>query len=98
MNRRVYFLFVSVALMSLGGCALGTEGDEPAQETGKTARSGTIETAPPAAEPEVVSEAPASDETNTRHEAVDPLNKREPGVPEAPHSRIPPPRPPGPAR
>jgi hypothetical protein len=98
MNRGVYVLFVSVALMSLNGCAVGTEGEEPRQETGKTARSGTIETPPAAAadEAQEVIEAPFFDESNTRTVADNPFMGKEPGVPEAPHSHIPAPKPPGP--
>jgi hypothetical protein len=97
MNRGVYVLFVSVALLSLNGCAVGTEGEEPRQETGKTARSGTIDVAPPAAdEPEPTFEAPL-DTSGTRTQADNPFQGNEPGVPEAPHSLIPAPKPPGPA-
>lgn len=99
MTRGVIVLFVGVALMSLNACAVGTDGEEPRQETGKTARSGTIETAPPAAadEPEAVIEAPFFDESNVRPVAENPFMGKEPGVPEPPHSRIPTPKPPGPA-
>ncbi len=99
MTRGVIVLFVSVALMSLNACAVGTDGEEPREDTGKTARSGTIETAPPTTvdEPEAVIEAPFFDESNTRLVAENPFMGKEPGVPEAPHSHIPAPKPPGPA-
>ena len=99
MTRGVIVLFVSVALMSLNACAVGTEGGEPRQETGKTARSGTIETTPPAAdsEDEALAEAPFVDESDTRTVADNPFVGKEPGLPEAPHSKIPAPKPPAPA-
>ncbi|MDB4995858.1 MAG: hypothetical protein JWM74_3290, partial [Myxococcaceae bacterium] len=41
--------------------------------------------------------APFFDESDTRPVAENPFMGKEPGVPESPHSRIPAPKPPGPA-
>jgi hypothetical protein len=96
MNRGVYLLFVSVVGLSLSACAVGTEGQDPPAENGKTVRSGTIETPSPAGDaPEAVIEVPFFDEQDTRPFADNPFAGKEPGLPPPTHSHIPTPKTPG---